>query len=186
MSSNLEPFQQGEFDGLCAVYSVINAIRLVISARRRLTYPECCLLFKSAIQYIDDKGNLAEVMTKGTNFIFWFGIQRHLCKVASEMTGIRIKIVRPFKSSKGVTLEQLKSQTLLYLNQGNVCLLALAGSYKHYTVIRRATHSRIWLFDSFSYNWVDWSNMRISSKEGTDPHIFRPSSLSGLLLKLDQ
>ncbi len=177
-----EPFQQGEFDGLCAVYSTINAIRLALAPKKQLTYQQCQTLFFEAIQLMESKNKLGDTLASGTNFIFWFALQRQLCRVTTELTGAIIKIERPFKSSKGVSLNQLRKQVLYYQNQGQISLAALAGYYKHYTVIQRATASRIFLFDSYGYHWVNWNNVRTSSKAGNQLHIFRPSSLSAMRL----
>ncbi len=180
MEQNSIPYQQGEFDGLCAVYSTINAIRLTLAHKRPLTYKQCQTLFYEAIAFMEDKGKLSTTITAGTNFIFWFTIQNHLCKIASEITQTTIKIERPFKTSKGVYLQQLKTQLLEYNSKNLICLAALAGYYKHYTVIQSTSAHRIKLFDSYNYHWINWNNIRTSSKAGNELHIFRPSSLTML------
>jgi len=176
------PFEQGEFDGLCALYSVINGIRLAFASQRPLSYAHCQTLFFEGIAFIEAKGRLASTITEGTNFIFWFSLQGHLCKVASDLSGQTITIERPFKTSKFVRLEQLKAKVLECSSQGLPCLAALAGRYKHYTVIQGATPTRIHLFDSYGYRWVNWANVRTSSKTGAQAHVFRPSSLCALRL----
>ena len=44
-----KPFEQGDLDGLCGVYAVVNAVRLVALPHHRLPAAECRALFAALV-----------------------------------------------------------------------------------------------------------------------------------------
>ena len=59
------PFEQGDLDGLCGVYSVVNAARLAAHPHRRLSAPECRALFAALLTELADEGRLRGFVAHG-------------------------------------------------------------------------------------------------------------------------
>ena len=59
------PFRQGQLDGLCGPYAIINGLRSACSAARigaRVSWP---MLFRVLLEQLDARWRLADVVTEG-------------------------------------------------------------------------------------------------------------------------
>src|SRR5690242_10153207 len=61
----LRTYRQGEFDGLCGVYAIINAVRLAAAAYRHLPRSACAELFATLTAELDGREGLHATMTDG-------------------------------------------------------------------------------------------------------------------------
>lgn len=52
------PFRQGDLDGLCGLYSAVNAICLVPAPQRPLSRNQARVLFRSGITHLNNRGLL--------------------------------------------------------------------------------------------------------------------------------
>src|ERR671932_2235549 len=62
----LQPYRQGDLDGLCGPYCVVNAVRLAAHPQRRLREAECTELFAALMAELADIGRLRTAVTDGT------------------------------------------------------------------------------------------------------------------------
>jgi hypothetical protein len=60
-----KPFEQGNLDGLCGVYAVVNATRLAAHPHRRLRAADCYELFATLLAELADEGRLRGFVTHG-------------------------------------------------------------------------------------------------------------------------
>jgi hypothetical protein len=59
VARTIEPLGQGELDGLCGLYSAINALRLCAASHGRpLDWDQCERLFREGVDYLDAHGRL--------------------------------------------------------------------------------------------------------------------------------
>ena len=54
----MKPYEQGALDGLCAVYSIVNATRIVSGIGEE----EAKELFKEIIRYLETKKDLGKIL----------------------------------------------------------------------------------------------------------------------------
>jgi hypothetical protein len=57
----MKPYEQGALDGLCAVYSIVNATRIVSG----IDEEDSRDLFKEIILYLERTNDLAKILTEG-------------------------------------------------------------------------------------------------------------------------
>lgn len=135
---SIKPYQQGDLDSLCAVYSVVNAMHYlgVVTDEE-----EARELFQNILGFLDVKPGLLEAIWIGTNFQQLCGIMRHVVE-----TEYAIRRMRPFRQHQKVTLDQYweSSQTFLEQHHG-IILTTLAN---HWTLVQSMSKQEITLLDS--------------------------------------
>src|SRR5262249_1949827 len=62
---NLKPFRQGDFDGLCGLYAIVNAIRLAADPSTRISDTLAEQLFTYLIHNTSRRISLARAVTEG-------------------------------------------------------------------------------------------------------------------------
>lgn len=149
----IDPHQQGEYDRLCGLYAIINAIRLAMATRRAFSTQESRSLFRDGISFLRDAGELASSVDTGMEIDLWSRLSAHICERASIVARAKItsrRSLRPAAKAEEIFEEIAK----LILDQIPVMIL-LSGAYAHYTVICGIHPKRIHFFDSFGYCWVN-------------------------------
>ena len=149
LNVHLTPLRQGDLDGLCGVYSVLNALQWLVPAARnqdRLTE-----LFDHTlgriykIENIRDGGEEPQLAD-----VFEF-VRRHAKKhfeVDIEMTALvdsRKEFDRPDKAL----------QANFESNSRGVGIFGFEGLDSHWTVARGVTNDEVILFDSWEYRSFD-------------------------------
>ncbi len=67
-----KPFEQGDLDGLCGVYTVVNAVRLAAHPHRRLPAAECRGLFAALLaELAAGRGGCAASSPTGSALAPW-------------------------------------------------------------------------------------------------------------------
>lgn len=172
----LEPYQQGEFDGLCGLYAAINGIGLLASQHRPLTAVQCQGLYRRGIEIVQGEGRLPFAAAWGISQTLWRRLVEDLCASASRRARLRIKARRPFVSTFArrrdvlATIEQA-------IDNGHPVLVALLGTYFHYTVICGYTPRRLILFDSYAYSWIDKASCAVTGEKVAGRHQIATRSL---------
>ncbi len=179
---HLEPFQQGELDYLCGLYSVINAIRLLVAGSGSpLGQSQAERLYAAGIRHLSANSRLRACATSGMGGPEWRNLTDHLCRRVEPMVGIKVRSKRPFARRRPAP-EAIYSAIESSLASERPVLLLLGGTYDHYTVVSGMSAARLLLFDSFGFHWVTRSHCSI----GADPHAKRhqiaPASLTILCL----
>lgn len=147
-SIRLAPIQQGELDGLCGVYSLINALRLVRwEMGKPLREPDHAALFSFAMHRLAEMGDLREMLSRGVTWMPLKQLGRRMVVVTSTADhGIQIApigLARPHRL-------QLMKEALV--SRG--ALIAPIYGDQHYSVIVGWTAKRAILFDSDGSKWV--------------------------------
>jgi hypothetical protein len=134
-----KPYCQGELDGMCAVYSIVNATKIISNT----TDEQCRILFKSIISFLDQKHNLANLLVDGM-YINIIG------SIFSEVIGDLIhNRSMPFLRVSDITLDTFWAEMMNFLTESKrVILLGLEGCKDHWTLVESMTDKQINLFDS--------------------------------------
>jgi hypothetical protein len=150
---SIDPFLQGEFDGLCGLYSVINALRLASYGSIELRRLRAGELFAGGLRFIAKRSKLSHVIANGMSVSLWRDLARHLCKVAST-DSYQFSLQRaPSILNIGGCRDKVDwiSNTL---QEGSPVILLLKGKYQHFTVASAVTSKRLMLCDSSGMQWL--------------------------------
>ncbi len=180
------PIRQGSIDGLCGVYSVMNATEAVIGKfhyDRKLgrKASQRKVLFRKLIGYLAKQGMLEEAMIWGFENIDEKG----------GFIDIAVKSVKKYQKRKlrkeiafdadEVTLDEYWEKLTGHLSQPkSAVIICLSGRIKHWTCVRRITPSAMILSDSSGIRQIARDRCSVSAGSG-DLYILWPR-LTYLLL----
>ena len=180
-ATSLQPYLQGELDGLCAIYSVINGLRLLLADQRPLSRLECTTLFSIAVDHLSAKGQLKASAALGLGYRTWYGLTTRMCRAASELAGLKIKTERPFAGRRHTAHERIMRLMREATDKG---WPVLAATSDHFTVIASCTQHRLQLFDSSHCHWFAIAGCRTSGVWTGRGHFLAPHSLTVLSIDL--
>ena len=151
-SKPLQPFVQGDFDSLCGLYSIVNAIRLAALPLRPLTSRQATGLFNSGIAYLQERRLLHRVIASGMQTRLWISLARRLCHHA-EGPSLVFECVLPPYHGKPIQLAEAQRWIEQSLTS-QAPVLILLERQDHFSVISGLSEKRLHLFDSWSYRYV--------------------------------
>jgi len=148
------PIRQGSIDGLCGVYSVMNATEVVIGKfhydrRLKRKASQRRVLFKNLIGYLAKHDMLEETLIWGFEDI----------DAKGGLIDIAIKSVKKYQKRKlrkqiafdtdDVTLDAYWEKLTEHLSQpDSAVIISLSGRIKHWTCVRKITPKVLVLSDS--------------------------------------
>lgn len=148
----IEPLHQGDYDGLCGLYCIINAVRLVLAPHHDLTDEEVRSLFWTGVRYLDSEGSLSKALRLSVGRRLWPKLAERIRSRAEQITNIRIVFDRP-KEALATPEEALAAiETMIVAKQAP--MVFMRGKYRHYSVVCGYTLKSLRLFDSYGYQWV--------------------------------
>ncbi|WP_267396514.1 MULTISPECIES: hypothetical protein [unclassified Sphingomonas] len=148
------PFQQGQLDGLCSIYSAINAVSLLLG-RNRMSQRKADRLFRAGLATAMECMPPEELVASGIPPAIWLPIVRRICREATRGSPVAITSSRPTQRVHEGNFGQVRSIVEAALNRGAVVLIWLDGHHDHYTVVRGHTRSRFLLHDSAGLQWLN-------------------------------
>ncbi len=133
-------FRQGDLDGLCGAYSVVNAAKLV----SRLDADQCTALFETIVRYLGD----AHRVTTGIGRGLMDDILRDIA------WGFMNRRYMPFRNRGDVSLAEFWQTVREFLSDGEprAVILCLDTPTPHWTTTVRVTDRRMELVDSGGLN----------------------------------
>lgn len=149
----LEPYLQGQLDGLCALYASINALRMALADHAPLTDRRCKDLFAAGINFLHRKDGLHIAATTGMGSKRRLALVRHLAKHVSTMTSCQV-VVEQADHASWSTIDDAFCWIDESLAAGKPVLIALLGALDHYTVIAGSTAATLRLADSMGILFV--------------------------------
>ena len=154
----LEPYRQGHLDGLCGVYSVLNAVRFALRTMemqrnyrtqrvRRLRHEECERLFTILIGSMARRHRHARFVFNGIGPHQLVSLLRATDKWLRAHRGICLRAVRPLKRAarKRALLARMRSHLAA---PGSATIVGAKEPWPHWTVATRITSARVHLLDS--------------------------------------
>lgn len=139
----MKPFQQGDLDGLCGLYSLINAVRLVVHP---ITDADCHILASQALDMLGERKPISRLFLEGLGY-------RELavvCKTIIE-PAYPIKRYKPFQHDPAPSLDRYWSRLKSFLDEESrraVILVTETKHHGHWTTVQAASERRLVLCDS--------------------------------------
>lgn len=173
----IEPTTQGDCDGLCGLYCIINAIRLVMAPRRELTRDETKALFRTGVRFLDRHHALPEALLFYVHERLWLKLAERLVAKAQDTLGRPIVLDIP-SLPEDAPINKTLHRIERMIASGKVPCVFLRGKYLHYSVISSYTPLSLKLFDSFGYQRV--LRRSCASREPLSHHRLHVQSLIAL------
>ena len=164
----MKPYMQGALDGLCAVYSIVNAARLVSG----IGEAESRELFQRIMIYLEQTQHLANMLTAGIGLKTIGSILRD---VVNDLIQYRSM---PFKQYPETALDEFWSAMMKFLEEGNhrAILIGLGGPmWDHWSIVQGITEKQIHFFDSFRLKRLNRSRCTTTRSTSLRPHVLCPT-----------
>ena len=169
------PIQQGNLDGLCGLYSTINAIDCLLD----LDYDDLIILFEIGIDYLDRRTNLKNTILNGMTIHMVQGIFNKYKDTLSDW-GWNIS-VQKFEAGN---IRGLIGQMQKWLNEENQCLVVgIHGRFNHWTCIPRSFKKNVKFYDSDGLKQLHISRLTTGMANGSRDCIIDPGEVLGIRLE---
>lgn len=155
IDTELPPYRQGDLDGLCGPYALINALRVTLEPYHALTDEACRDLLRQTMRATMSVREIAEALHGGVPWPL-------MCKLAKALAAStplprRMLAVRELRAGtpgdRWATLEALLRSRIAMLFHDEV--------NDHYTVAIGITPSRIRIFEGDEPEWLSRSGQRL-------------------------
>ena len=166
----LKPYEQGALDSLCGIYSIVNAMRVI----EGLSNEESQKLFKKIIAYLEENKSLAETLASGISITV-------MGTIFKDVIGDQINRAIPFQKHTDVSISEFWKEMTRFLHEKRpkgekrVILLSLGGLHDHWTIVRKISNKRIWLFDSIGLRNLDRSKCTTRKASSSRLHLIYPT-----------
>lgn len=138
-----QPYRQGDLDGLCGVYALVNAVKLVagpVSLEQGLGLVEDCLV------NLSQRAKVARLVTQGLGINQMIGLIRDVLKPNYPVT-----YHRPFAKASQVSLDYYwrSIQDFLGARPRRTVIIAMhTAQYDHWSLVKGISGKSMELFDS--------------------------------------
>ena len=172
-AANIQPLKQGDYSNLCGLYSVINAIQLVLWPLRP-SRSQLRSLVGAGIVQLSKRRKIASVMTLGMAEDVWLDLADEMVGRANDMFSGSL-VLQPIFDDLAVscnnhtklTLKRALRKIQSAIANGQPVLCGLGGALGHYTVLSGYSEHRLTLFDSSRFSWLRPANVGVSEDAGT-------------------
>lgn len=173
------PYQQGQLDGLCGIYSVVNAVALLTATGRPLGRRRSRQLFAVGLEVVAAHGDLHRAIHDGIAPDLWFAVIAAMVADVAQQQALCLKVRRPFIEHDDVGWPDVRHAAEAALDRQAVVLVQLAGTLRHYSVLAAHTPRRFLLHDSSALRWLDKAGC------GVAPAVCRHQFVADALVTLD-
>lgn len=154
----LKAYYQGEIDYFCAIYAIINTIRLAAVRYHRFSFKEGCRFYQHMVQYLFDRGKFLEVLYSGTSLELMDELLGEARKYLFDVFGLKMRWKYPLKC-KDMSVVRAGEYIGHYLSRRDTsCIMRLHNKDvgDHWSVVRKRAFSyKLRLFDSYFYPGID-------------------------------
>jgi hypothetical protein len=168
----MKPFRQGDLDGLCGVYAVLNALKAL---GYRENHEGWQVILSEIITYLHESKESTFFFTDGINTPDMSRILKHIACLNRD-----IVYSKPFHSKADITLSELWDTLSLYLNSKihRTAILCVQGHHcGHWTVVSSLSKKRITFFDSSDMEWVNRSRCTTTDLTTNHSILLYPATL---------
>jgi hypothetical protein len=149
----MRPVIQGDCDGICGLYCIINAIRLVMAPHRQIRHEDDRALFTAVVRFLARNGMLLEAVDFCVSERVWPQLAKHIVARAQLLVGGPIFLEQLMLAKDASVHETLRYIEAMIISCKAPCVF-LRGRYRHYSVISGFTPASLKLFDSYGYHWL--------------------------------
>ena len=147
----MTPYSQGDLDGLCGVYAIINAIKLI---SKRKSLKEWQKLFLNTIRAQLKSKKSAKFLVNGITID---DLAKLLRKAIKANPGVTFK--RPFKNLERIDLSDFWSDLQNFLNNSHnhrcAIIVYSTKTSSHWTVVQGISPNRLKLHDSIHSRFIN-------------------------------
>jgi hypothetical protein len=163
----MKPYAQGALDGLCAVYGIVNAARIIAG----IDEVQSKELFKRIVLYLENKKGLPQILISGIGLKTIGGILNDVVR-----GHIRHRSM-PFKKYPDTPLDTFWTAMMEFLGNGErrAILVGLGGVYDHWSIVDSITDKQIRLFDSFKLKRLNRNRCATMRCSSSRPHLLFPT-----------
>ena len=158
-----KPRRQGDGDGLCGHYAVINGLRLALTPHGGLSRDHEGQIWRTLVRHADRKWRFASLFLDGMVPARFVALARRAAAAASKLTGIKVRFQHIPKAAVMGRRRRLVAVVNAFKVRGHVAILAcIEGSYiNHWSVILGLSASSLRLFDSGFHDRLKLRNCRL-------------------------
>ena len=164
----MRPYLQGALDGLCAIYSIVNAARIISDIGEE----ESKNLFKRILFYLETSQALSRVLTVGIGLNTVGSILRDVADARIPDRNM------PFKHRPETSLDEFWSEMMSFLDGGNkrAILIGLGGPmWDHWSIVHAISDRQIYFFDSHKLKSLKRSRCTTIRSTSARPHLLCPT-----------
>jgi len=164
----MKPYMQGALDGLCAIYSIVNAARII----NRIPDEEARDLFQQILVYLEQNHQLWRILTEGIGLTTIGGVLRN---VVGERIAHRHM---PYKHHPETKLDEFWSAMMQFLENGQqrAILIGIGGPFwDHWSIVHSITDRQIRFFDSHKLKQLNRNRCTTTRSTSSRPHVLCPT-----------
>jgi hypothetical protein len=160
------PRQQGDIDGLCGFYAIINALRLAFQPLGGLGVQQERLIWRSIVRAADRKYRFATVFLGGTHTYQFLDLARYAAKSASRLTGKKVVLKPLFRRDVEACARSLDAVIAALKAKGHASILAGLDNRElsHWTVITGVSRSTLRVLDSDGFHYLKLDGCRLDQR----------------------
>lgn len=165
---DMKPYLQGALDGLCAIYSIVNAARII----HRIPNGEAQDLFQQILIYLEESHQLGRILTEGIGLTTIGGVLRDV--VGDRITHRQM----PFKHRPDTSLDEFWSAMMEFLENGDrrAILIGIGGPFwDHWSIVQSITDKQIRFFDSHKLKQLNRTRCTTTRSTASRPHVLCPT-----------
>lgn len=149
----IRPYEQGDLDSLCGLYTVINAVRVAVHPHRRISKPQSLELFVAGLRALSRSRKLLRGLTVGIDEPTLDRVCDAVIAEANRVLGVELITVRPRLDAEWSSAAALRFMRS-HLRAGAPVIVGFEGQLDHWTVVVRSSATRLSFFDSSALHWV--------------------------------
>jgi hypothetical protein len=173
----LTPSWQGQHDSFCSIYAIINGLRLVLAPIAPLSDDQCERLFRFGVRLLAERDELVACAQDGLELPSYQVVAHAMANHVGQHSSAMVAVEQLFASDDGVSLVDLVDAIKRAIGRHKVVLVSLAGTYDHYTVVCGYSPTRLRLFDSYGYAWINIAACDVAMLGATARHRIDAASL---------
>jgi hypothetical protein len=164
----MTPYEQGGLDGLCAIYSIVNAARIISG----ISDSEAKLLFRKILEYLEQSRDLSRLLSEGIGLTTIGSILRDVVGDLIPHRSI------PYKNLPQTPLDEFWNAMIRFLYYGNqrAILIGIGGPmWDHWSIVHEITVRQIRFFDSHKLGRLNRTRCTTTRSTGRRPHVLSPT-----------
>ena len=165
-SSLPRPRQQGDIDGLCGFYAIINALRLAFQPYGGLSVQHEKLIWRSIVRAADRKWRFASLFLGGIHTYQFLTVARYAAKTAYRLTGKKVLLKPLLRRDVEACARSLNAVIAALKAKGHTSILAGLESKElsHWTVITGVSRSTLRVLDSDGFHYLKLDGCRLDQR----------------------
>lgn len=164
----MRPYLQGALDGLCAIYSIVNAARIIADIGEE----ESKNLFKRILVYLETSEDLSRVLAEGIGLNTVGSILRDVANGRIPERNM------PFKHRPDTSLDEFWTEMMSFLDGGSkrAVLIGVGGRmWDHWSIVHAISDRQVYFFDSHKLKSLIRSRCTTIRPTTARPHLLCPT-----------